>query len=210
MAELRLLADDPFEHALPIGRSGAADGAPGVVVEWRSHTSLIALTVRRGQDDALAESLRRRYGLDLPNGPRRAVSGSTALVGIGPGRWLFIQETDDPSGLAATLAEALGAHAAIVDLSDSRAVLRLTGPLLRAVLAKGLPIDLHPDRLGPNDAATSVIALINVQLWQIEAPPGFEIAVPRSYVGSFAAWLTASAAEFGLETGAPLGKTGVR
>ena len=202
MPELRLLPDHPFEHALPPDRSGAAEGAPGIAVEWRSRTSLIALTVRRGQDDALAESLRHRYGLDLPTGPRRAISGATAVAGIGPGRWLFIQETDDSSGLAAILAEALGAHAAIVDLSDSRAVLRLTGPRLRAVLAKGLPIDLHPDRFGPNDAASSVIALINILLWRIEAPPGFEIAVPRSYVGSFAAWLTANAAEFGIEVGA--------
>ena len=193
-----LLSDHPFEQALPVGRSGKADGPPGLCVELRNRTGLVAVTARRGQGAALAESVRRLYGLDLPTGPRRAAAGSSALVGIAPGRWLFVQDTDDSTSLAASLAASLGGHAAIVDVSDARSVLRLWGPKLRAVLAKGLPIDLHPDRFGLDAAASSMIALIHVQIWQCGDPPCIEIAVPRSYAGSFAAWQTESAAEFGL------------
>jgi sarcosine oxidase subunit gamma len=69
------------------------------------------------------------------------------------------------------------------------------------VLAKGLPIDLHPSVFAPGSAATSVIALMGATLWQVDAAPSYDIAVFRSLAGSFWTWLTDSAAEFGCEVG---------
>ena len=36
-------------------------------------------------------------------------------------------------------------HCLVVDLSDSRAFFRISGPGAREVLAKGAPVDLHPE-----------------------------------------------------------------
>jgi methylglutamate dehydrogenase subunit D len=194
-----LAPDHPFQAALPLGRSGVTHGPAGISVALRNDIAQIAVTARRGRSAVLAELFQARYGLAVPTGPLHVAAGPAALVGIGPGRWVFLHDAEDSTALAATLAAELGAEAAVADLSDSRSVLRLWGPQLRAVLAKGLPIDLHPSRFGPGDAATSVIALINVLLWQLDERPCFEIAVPRSLVGSFAAWLGASASEFGMD-----------
>ncbi len=180
MADPGLAPDHPFLAVLPVGRSGVVHGPAGVSVALRETVAQIAVTARRGQDAALTEQFRARYGLVAPTGPRHIVAGPTALVGIGSGRWIFLQDMEDSTALAARLAAELGASAAVADLSDSRCILRLWGPRLRDVFAKGLPIDLHPSRFGPGDAAASVIVLITVLLWQLDERPCFEIAVPRS------------------------------
>ena len=193
------MADTPFARVLKPGRHGKAEGPAGLFAAPRNGVAIIAVLVRRGQFAALTEAFRHRWSLDLPPGPHRVEAGEISVVGFAPGRWLFLQETADPAGLAASLAAELAGLASVVDLSDARCVLRLWGPKLRAVLAKGLPIDVHPERFGPNDAAASMIALIDVQLWQLDDRPCFELAVPRSYAGSLAGWLIASAGEYGLE-----------
>ena len=192
-------AQRPFARVLKPGRHGNAEGPAGVFAAPRDGVAVIAVIARRGQFAALTEKFRSRWGLALPPGPHRVEAGEVSVVSIAPGRWLFLQETADPTALAATLATELAGLASIVDLSDARCILQLWGPRLRAVLAKGLPIDIHPERFGPNDAAASMIALIDVQLWQLDDRPCFELAVPRSYAGSLAGWLIASAGEFGLE-----------
>ncbi len=199
MADPGLVPDHPFRAALPLGRSGLAQGPAGISVALRSSLAQIAVTARRGRDEAVAALFRTRYGLDLPSGPQHVAAGPAALLGTGPGRWILLQDAVDSTSLTARLAAEFAGHAVVTDLSDSRCGLRLWGPQLRAVFAKGLPIDLHPSRFGPGDAAMSIIALIPVQLWQLDARPCFEIAVPRSLAGSFAAWLSASAGEFGMD-----------
>ena len=89
--------------------------------------------------------------------------------------------------------------ASISDQSGGRTVLRVSGPRARDVLAKGLPIDLHPRAFAPGSAATSTISLMGVQLWQVDDAPSYDIALFRSLSASFWRWLTASAAEFGYE-----------
>jgi heterotetrameric sarcosine oxidase gamma subunit len=60
-------------------------------------------------------------------------------------------------------------------------------------------LDLHPSVFSTGSAAVTVVNHIGVTLWQTDDVPTYRLAVPRSYVGSFMEWLTASAAEFGLE-----------
>ena len=58
-------------------------------------------------------------------------------------------------------------------------------------------IDLHPRAFGPGDAAVTSVAHVGVHLWQIDAAPTYELAVPRSLAAAFWHWLVESAAEFG-------------
>jgi sarcosine oxidase subunit gamma len=76
-------------------------------------------------------------------------------------------------------------------------VLRLSGARVRDVLAKGLPIDLHPRAFRTGDATTSIISHIGIQLWQVDDAPTYDIVFFRSLAGSFWKWLTDSAAEYG-------------
>jgi sarcosine oxidase subunit gamma len=95
------------------------------------------------------------------------------------------------------LAKQLVGHAAITEQSDSKAVIRISGARARDVMAKGCSLDLHPRVFKPGDAATTAVALIDCQFWQIDDAPSYDLAVPSSFAESFWSWLAASAAEFG-------------
>jgi sarcosine oxidase subunit gamma len=170
-----------------------------VTVQVLRDLAMIAITARRGREAALATALQRQVGLVPPLGPARLALGGAALIGLGPGRSLLVQAHPDPTRLAAGLALALEDQAAVVDLSESRLAFRLGGPKSRAVLARGLPVDLDPRIFGTGRAAASVVEHIPVLLWRLNDGHGFDVAVPRSLAASFAHWLRASAAPFGLD-----------
>ncbi len=176
----------------------AAAGAAGVTIGTRDDLALAIMMARKSRGAELAARIRAKFAIDLPAGPKRVASGNVAFIGTGPGQWLAVEQGDDPLGFAARLVDAVGDTAAVSDQSDSRAVLRLSGPRARDVLAKGLAIDLHPTVFGPGDAALSAIALIGAQVWQLDDAPTYEIAVFRSMAGSFAEFIGASAAEYGI------------
>ena len=192
------MAEQPFDPALPAGRSGAPAEPPGITVTRLSELAILSLVARKGQRQKLADRLADRLGLGLPIGPRYVAGRDLAAIGIGPDRWLLIAEASDSYPLFQKLANETAGLAAVADLSDAFAAMRLAGPAARAVMAKGLPLDLHPTAFAPGDAATSAAALIPLHLWQRDEAPTYEILVPRSLAASFAVWMTESAAEFGM------------
>jgi sarcosine oxidase subunit gamma len=179
------------------GRFGNPDGEPGVTLAERSGIGLATVAARKGQAAALREQVLSVYGVALPDGARLAAGPDVSFIGTGPGQWLAVSGRMAHGALAGDLAATLKGLASVSDQSDGRAILRISGSRARDVLAKGLPIDLHPSVFGPGSAATSVIALMGVTLWQVDDAPTYDLAVFRSLAGSFWTWLTDSAAEFG-------------
>jgi sarcosine oxidase subunit gamma len=175
------------------------DGPPGVTLTERVDLGLATTMARKGQPAELRSAVLAAYGIDLPDTSRHVAGHSVALIGTGPGQWLATSEALANGALADDLAAKLKGLASVSDQSDGRAIVRIAGPRARDVLAKGLPIDLHPSVFAPSSAATSFIALIGVTLWQVDDAPAYDIAVFRSLAGSFWKWLTDSAAEFGYE-----------
>jgi sarcosine oxidase subunit gamma len=184
--------------AIP-GRFGKQDGEPGVSIEERAGLGLATVAARKGQAEALKRAVKSAYGAELPDSSCVAHGPSVSFVGYGPGQWLAVSETLGGETLAQDLAERLRGLASISDQNGGRAILRLSGPHARSVLAKGLPIDVHPLVFKPGDAATSTISLMGVQLWQIDDTPTYDVVFFRSVSASFWHWLTASAREFGYE-----------
>ncbi len=180
------------------GRYGKSDGAPGVTIAERTNIGLATVACRKGQDEGLKASVGEAYGVDLPFASKIARGKNVSFIGTGPGQWLAVSESLENQALADDLIAKLKGLASIVDQSDGRAVIRLSGPRARDVLAKGLAIDLDPRVFPADGAVTSTISHMGVQLWQ-EAPESYDIALFRSVAESFWRWLTASAAEFGYE-----------
>ena len=162
------------------GMAAIGDGA-GVHVRLRPPSPIVSVLARKGQD------LSRDLGIS--DGPRQSRHDDATVLGIGPGRWLFL-------GLGIDQLSQLVGRASLADHSDGYAVFEIWGPDARSALAKGVPLDLHPGAF-TDDVAVTVIAHIGAIVWQC-APDRFAIAVFRSYAGSFWHWLAASAAEFGL------------
>jgi methylglutamate dehydrogenase subunit D len=186
------------------GRYGRSDGAAGLVVQERTGMAIALVTVRSGEHGALAGVVQARHGIALPAIGKRIAGAGLTLAGTGPGQWLAEMSVVPLEGIEHALRSALGEHATIVEQSHARIVLRLTGPRVRDVLAAGVPLDLHPRAFAPGDFAQTIAAHIGVQLWQLTADPIYELAVPRSLMGSFWGWLEHAAFRHGLEVRQPL------
>ncbi|MFZ0558651.1 MAG: sarcosine oxidase subunit gamma family protein [Methylovirgula sp.] len=174
--------------------TGAAKFA-GVTVQERVALHM-ATVIARGNATEIARRLYAAYGLRLAQGAKRSVAGDLAFVGTGPRSWLALSED---RSLAERLRHDLEDAAAVSDQSSGYAILRLAGPKLRAMLEKGIGIDLHPRAFQPDDAAVTSCGQVGVILWQIDAAPAYEIAVARSLAAAFSHWLLQSGAEFGVK-----------
>lgn len=179
--------------------SAFAGLASGFVAIDRDGLGLATVQARKNKVGALRDCVRHQFGLELPVGPHRSAARGVAFVGIGPSTWLATSESGG-NGFSASLRSLLDGFASVSDQTDGYAVVRVTGPRVREVLAKGVSIDLHPNSFRPNDAAGTVAAHIGITLWRLDdgadGAPVFEIAVFRSYAASLSRWLSHSAAEF--------------
>ena len=148
------------------------------------------VNLRGGADVAEA------VGPALPSQPNTATESA---LWLGPDEWLICGDTDP----APALLEAVkGLHATVTDVSEARAVIGLSGPHARDVLAKGCPLDLHPREFGPGRCAQSVLGQVAIILHQRDATPTYDIHVARSYAGYLWTWLEDAAEEYGLAVSA--------
>jgi sarcosine oxidase subunit gamma len=183
--------------AFPELRGSVEPSRAGVLVCERNPQLATMIVYKRRRPDVSAR-LEARYGLALPDGPRRVANGALAVIGLGPRAWLF--QCDAGRTLATELSEAIGDAAAVTDQSDGYVALRLTGPRAAALLEKGISIDLHDRVFLPGSAAVTSCAHLGIMLWRIEnenGHPVYEIAVFRSLACSLWHFIEESAAEFG-------------
>ncbi len=177
-------------------RSAFADTATrnfeGVTVSVRDDLTLASLAAAKGKREALAAAIQDRYGVALPSTPERVEGNGIAFLWAGPDQWLAAAERTGGRDLDAELQPIVAGLAAVTDQTDARAILRVSGPRAREVLAKGVPLDLHPRVFGPGSVAITHASHIGVILWQTDAAPSYELAVFRSFAQSLAEWLEAS------------------
>jgi sarcosine oxidase subunit gamma len=179
------------------GHYGRA-GVTGLTIEEPLEIAFASVIAKFGRRSALTSAVSAAFGVALPDGPRRAAKGAVAFAGVGPNHWIASAEGPEAAGFAAKVRSRIGPFAVVSDQSDSRLVLRLSGPRVRDVLAKGAPVDVHPAAFKVGDVATTLVCYIGTQIdRQDEAT--WQVTAPRSMAGSFWSWLSASAAEFGYD-----------
>jgi sarcosine oxidase subunit gamma len=179
------------------GRHGRA-GVTGVAIEEVADLAFASVICKREKRFALINAVNTAFGVVLPDGPRRVTRGHVTFAGVGPDHWIASADGADAAGFAARVRARIGPFAAVSDQSDARFVLRVSGPRVREVLIKGVPVDLHPKAFKLGDIACTVIGYINTQIDMLDDTT-YQLAAPRSMAGSFWSWLTVSAAEFGYE-----------
>ena len=156
-----------------------------VVVEERSGFGLATVMARKGADPA---AIGAALGVDLRDGPCCSAGAGLVLLGTGPGSWLAHADAA-PADWAAGLRERLGPLASVSDQSGGYVVFRLSGPGARTVLHRGAAMDFHPAAFAPGAVAATVIAHIGVVIRQVDDAPTYDIALFRSFAGSFRHWL---------------------
>lgn len=102
---------------------------------------------------------------------------------VGPGEWLVVSQSETPDGLLRSLSLVLADTAYVLDQSDGRIVLRLSGPNVRRILAKGVAIDLHPSVFAIGAASNLLCGHISVNLART-GENEFELIVMRSFAES--------------------------
>ncbi len=186
-----------LDGMLVSGRHGSPDGDAGVTLTERADLGLATLEVRRWQGAALDESVRTSYGVGLPSAPTCVEGKDVRFIGVAPGQWFAVSEALPNEMLADDLASKLRGKASVADHSSGRAVVRLEGSAVRSVLSKGLAIDLDPRVFVDGAAAVTSIGHMGVLIWR--DTEAFDLAVFRSFAGSFCAWIEDASAEFGLD-----------
>ncbi len=148
------------------------------------------------EDAVFLAAVRAAVEIDLPQAPNTSSeTPPLSALWLGPDEWMLTcaggSETDVAESLSAALADH---HAAVIDVTDSRTVLRLSGSGARELLAKGCALDLHQRGFALGDVAQTILAKAAVILHQTiddaeETGPVFDIYVPRSFSDYLWSWL---------------------
>ena len=188
MAKAARATEPTFNRLSPLadvtvqGRFGADKGQPGVTLSVRHPLSIVTVIARKGKAKALADGLANFKG--------------AAVLWAGPDQY-FVQAGGRGEGaLAAELSMMFAGIASVSDQSHGRVVLRIAGDRVRAVLAKGTPVDLHPDVFPVGRSALTQMAHVGVHLTRV-GDDTYDLSVFRGFSESFWEWLSEQAEEFG-------------
>ncbi|MBP1861307.1 sarcosine oxidase subunit gamma [Rhizobium herbae] len=155
----------PLENRLPL--------EPGIRavdhMDVPRGTAIATVMAMDGEDAAVAAGL--------------AVAGDMSLRFVAPGEWLAVSQSDTPEGLCRNLSLLLAETASVFDQSDGRVVLRLSGPNVRRILAKGIGIDLHPAVFEIGTSSNVLCGHISINLART-GENEFELIVMRSFAES--------------------------
>lgn len=145
-------------------------------------------------DADFASASAAALGCALPLEPRTAFSdGALTIMRLGPDNWLAVHETD--AGFGVRIEQTAGFHA--INLSSSRARLRLQGPAARDLLNVGSRLDLRPAVFQTGAFAQAPLGNATAIL-HCRADDAFDIYIARSYAESWLVWLRHAGQEFGL------------
>jgi len=187
-------------HLGLVGRAatGSKRGA-GITMSEIAHRTIVNI---RGtaSDPAFAPAVQAATGVALPTAPNTvATAGGRRVLWLGPNEWWVTGADGEADFLVETLRENfIGQHAAACDVSESRAILVLKGPMARDVLMRGVSLDLHPRVFAPGQCAQTGLSRANVLLHLIDDAPTFEIYVLKSFSDYLWRWLEKVAGDFNL------------
>ena len=191
------LRSSPLAHLGLAARAVEEAGEAGIALGEVPHR--VALTLRGdGEDAAFLEAVGRVLGTAPPlTANTAACLEDVAILWLGPDEWLVNAPAARKDALEA-LRSALGdLHHAVADVTESRTVLRLSGPNARDLLAQGCALDFHPGVFQPGMCAGSHLALTHVTIHQVAEGPVYEIHVHRSFADYLWRWLEAASEPYG-------------
>ena len=171
-------------------RTGQSDSVDGIRIQVQTDLGHINLRGEAANPDFLA-ALAAVLQQELPVAANTMSIGDHRVFWLGPDEWQIVASADNTARLLAGLREALtGVHASVCDLSGGQVAMRVAGPGVRGVLAKGCTLDLSPANFVVGACAQSSLAKASMLIGRTEtAGPVFEIIVRRSFADYVARWL---------------------
>lgn len=158
------------------------------LIEYRS--DVIEITARPGRNREL-EGVAAARGLTLPGFSRVVSTARWLTMSVRPERWLVLQASTPGGARAAQWQSACTGIATVVDLSSALALLHLSGPMARELLARSCRVDLHESGLPTGRAIATIMAQTAVVIAAI--PAGLLVLTPSTTARHFREWLLESA-----------------
>ncbi len=151
--------------------SKAVSALDGVAFEGFAkveETGLRGMITVRGDlaSKEMAAAVKTATGAAVP-ALRKVTSGDKASVAwMSPDELLVVVDYDQAEATVSQMNEALkGSHALVANVSDARAVFRVSGDGSRDVLAKLAPVDFAQEAFGADDIRRSRIAQVPAAVW---------------------------------------------
>ena len=150
------------------------------------------VTIRGDLGDAgFVAALQAATGCAVPEVRGSTVSGDTRVLWMSADEVMIFCAWDAAPGVVATFMEKAGdAHVLALDVSDARAVFRVSGEKAWRVLAKGAPVDL--ERMEPGEVRRTRIATVAAGIVRTDGD-AFEIFCFRSFSTYLWNWLCVGA-----------------
>ncbi len=115
---------------------------------------------------AVAKAATSVSGQKMPAQNHANVDGEKGICWMSPDELLVLVPYAEAGAAVEKMTAALGkAHSLAVNVSDARAVFRLSGPAARDVLAKLCPVDLSPEAFGPGQFRRTRLAQVPAAFW---------------------------------------------
>ncbi len=173
-------------------------GDAGVGIGEIRYEGAVSLRARR-DDPAARDALALSLGMALPATCETVVRDEQVLLGLGPDEWLLLcpKAPVTAEDLAMKLANQL---IAVTDLSDNYITLFLRGPHALDLLAKGVPIDLHPEVFPSGRCAQTLLAKAEIILYRgcDASNETYTLICRPSFAPYIFTWLEDAAQEYGL------------
>ena len=160
------------------GRFGADKGKPGITLSVVQPDSIIMAIARKGKAIALKNAL--------------AALRKVEVQWAGPDQYYVYNAP------YTELKRKLEGLASVSDQSHGRVMIRIAGEKSRALLAKGTPVDLHPNEFPIGKSALTQMAHVSVHFTRT-GDNEFTLSVFRGFSESFWEWLVSQAGEFGYQ-----------
>lgn len=202
------MALDSWQARSPLATAHAVStahdiGAPATVtlVEMPARHAVLIMA-HQGKADEVRRRAAEQLGFPLPSTPTRAQGAAAEVIWSGPSQWLVMSNASDAAARLETLANAVKGYASVSEQTDARIIVRLAGKGARRTLMKLVTIDMHEAAFPVATAAMTPVAHIAAHLWRLpdaDGAPVYEIAAPRSSIGSLWHAVIAAASELGLE-----------
>lgn len=166
--------------------------ATGGAISIREQPFITQINLRVDPRDGLVMSrLTSHLGFGPPLTPNTvASSGDRRALWLGPDEWLIVGPLDQSAAIQQALRDGLAdASASMVDVSANRAVLLLEGARVRALLSRGVAIDLDPRAFTLARCAQTWLAKSQVIIERRGRDDAFQIYFRCSYARYLADWL---------------------
>lgn len=117
----------------------------------------------------LKKAVTAATGADFPGTGEAHVTAESGLIWMSPDELLLLCPYPEVAKTLAKIDKALAKdHALAVDVSDARAVFRVSGPSAREVMAKLCPVDLSPEAFKPGQFRRTRMAQVPAAFWMVD------------------------------------------